>query len=598
VPKWLLPTVSEIVAESDPTWGALAFGMGASQTQGHGLGLTQGQIERQWQGAIAALTALLQQQAPTHPEKKGAEPKAGSELDIPPLKITPEPELGSDEKIGLVISGPLPILGQGGVTAQLATWTFTHHPLDTAFGMPLQLLPAASAQNVSPLEGTPVFPPALAFLPGDPLAAEQFCLVRTRTFSVVMVVSVADQPTFMVSFLPDVVEQVWDVLRPRIALTNSPQLDSLDDAVGQFPAVVPSYQIVMQFSRLLLQSITSQSITSQSMASQPGPGHQVLSQSGSSQSGFSQPGFAQSGFAQSMVSPSGSPPMASPQVGSSSVNASSGPLPHGPSTVEQSSATAGPEMSAPSAPALDVELLQAIAHEIRTPLTTIRTLTRLLLKRQDLHADVIKRLGMIDRECSEQIDRFGLIFRVVELATTSVQTAMASLTRTSLAQVFADSIPRWQQQASQRSLTLEVVLPQRTPMVVSDPSMLDKALTSLIERFTRSLPAGSHIWVEVTPAGNQLKVQLRSQLPKDQADSNKSLQARKLKLRSLGQVLMFQPETGSLSLNMAVTKHLFQALGGKLIVRQRPEQGEVMTVFLPLEKSSSSPFDNANILDA
>jgi hypothetical protein len=50
---------------------------------------------------------------------------------------------------------------------------------------------------------------------------------------------------------------------------------------------------------------------------------------------------------------------------------------------------------------------------------------------------------------------------------------------------------------------------------------------------------------------------------------------------------MFQPETGSLSLNLNVTKHLFQALGGKLIVRQRPQEGEVMTIFLPLEVSNT-----------
>jgi hypothetical protein len=46
---------------------------------------------------------------------------------------------------------------------------------------------------------------------------------------------------------------------------------------------------------------------------------------------------------------------------------------------------------------------------------------------------------------------------------------------------------------------------------------------------------------------------------------------------------MFQPETGGLSLNLNATKNLFQALGGKLIVRQRPQAGEVLTVFLPLE---------------
>jgi signal transduction histidine kinase len=34
---------------------------------------------------------------------------------------------------------------------------------------------------------------------------------------------------------------------------------------------------------------------------------------------------------------------------------------------------------------------------------------------------------------------------------------------------------------------------------------------------------------------------------------------------------------------LSVTKNLFQALGGKLIVRQKPQQGEVLTIFLPLE---------------
>jgi signal transduction histidine kinase len=55
-------------------------------------------------------------------------------------------------------------------------------------------------------------------------------------------------------------------------------------------------------------------------------------------------------------------------------------------------------------------------------------------------------------------------------------------------------------------------------------------------------------------------------------------------LQALGQMLMFQPETGSLSLNLAVTKNLFQAIGGKLTVRQKAEQGEVLTIFLPLEQ--------------
>ncbi|MCU0552671.1 MAG: HAMP domain-containing histidine kinase [Leptolyngbya sp. Prado105] len=229
----------------------------------------------------------------------------------------------------------------------------------------------------------------------------------------------------------------------------------------------------------------------------------------------------------------------------------------------------------------DVELLQAIAHEVRTPLTTIRTLTRLLLKRRDLPADVIKRLEVIDRECSEQIDRFGLIFRAVEIETSA--TKISSLATTSLEEVLEQSIPRWQKQANQRNLTLDVILPQQIPSVMSDPTMLDQALTSLIERSARSLPAGSSIQVEVSLAGHQLKLQLQAQ--KDELpDQTHQMPL----LKSLGQVLVFQPETGSLSLNLAVTKNIFQALGGKLIVRERPEQGEIYTLFLPLEPSKTA----------
>jgi signal transduction histidine kinase len=226
------------------------------------------------------------------------------------------------------------------------------------------------------------------------------------------------------------------------------------------------------------------------------------------------------------------------------------------------------------ASSLDVELLQAIAHEVRTPLTTIRMLTRLLIKRKDMAADVVKRLQSIDRECSDQIDRFSFIFRAVEMETSTSQ-GMA-LTATSLEAVFHQSIPRWQQQATQRGLQLDVMLPVQMPSVVTDPALLDQALSSLIDRAARSLPAGSTIQVEVAIAGHQLKLQVQSNLADDS-------HAPKPLIKSLGQMLMFQPETGNLSLNLAVTKNLFKAMGGRMTVRQRSEQDEVFTIFLPIE---------------
>ncbi len=542
MPKWLLPTLSEILALNDPAWTAQFESTSAPAATEHGgqhragrLALQRVRAEREWFGAIAALSALLQNAVATAAATPGTKGQTTH---------------------GLVLSGPLPVLSHPNLISTFSTWSLTANPLQVAYCLPLQLLPAgdASMPQLAELSEKPTTP-ALPLLPGDPLAAEQFCLVLTPCFSLVLVLgeSLSGSPAFMFSFMPEVVQQAWDAIRPRILLMNSDQIDHLDALAEQFSPVAPDYTVVMQFSRLMLAHL-------------PEPLEELRSEKNDGR-----------GFAAYQVA---SVDRQSPVDHQSSVKRPKG--------VSQSHSTSAFNQSTlPDSPSPDIELLQALAHEIRTPLTTIRTLARSLLKRTDLPPDVLKRLGIIDRECSGQIDRFGLIFHAVELQTSPTRPGKMSLTRTSLAQVFQQSIPRWQQQASQRQLTLDVILPQKMPAVVSDPTMLDQALTSLIERFTRSLPAESHIQVEVTLAGNQLKLQLQS-------EPDAAFAARhhhRPLLRSLGQLLMFQPETGSLSLNLAVTKSLFQALGGKLIVRERPQQGEVMTVFLPLEVSSMDVVD-------
>jgi K+-sensing histidine kinase KdpD len=101
--------------------------------------------------------------------------------------------------------------------------------------------------------------------------------------------------------------------------------------------------------------------------------------------------------------------------------------------------------------------------------------------------------------------------------------------------------------------------------------MLDTVLTGLMESCTRSLPTGGNIEVKVSTAGNQLKLQVMTQA--SSVDNP---------FKSLGQLLNFQPATGCLSLNLDATKNIFQALGGKLTVRQRQAKGKELTIFLPL----------------
>jgi hypothetical protein len=491
--RWLLPTLWEILASKQKT---SQFTLTKSETKSETKSdLAQpNNAEQQWQVAIASLQLLLQRHS------------------LQPLGKTPP-----DKTQGVIFTAPVPILSEPNLAIAFPTAIFSSEVLNPFAWMPLQL-PGRAEQSDQP---KPQY--NLSFLPGDPLSAEQFCLIFTPEFSLIIVLGTNElgEKSLLFSFDPEDTQNCWSALKPRILLASPHQLKSLEKLVQKYPAPSPSYKVIMEFTQQIMGLIPI-----------PNP-----------------------------VSIAIPPPeLVVPKVDYSS-----------PYT----------ELENPYKQQQDVELLQALTHEVRTPLATIRTMTRLILKSKDLSPEVSRRLEMIDAECTEQINRMELIFKATELETQPLKDQPLNLTAMSLSQILHSSIPRWQKQAAKYNLTLDVVVPQKLPNVVSNPAMLDQVLSGLIENFTRTLNSGSHIQMEVNLAGDRLKMQVQYH-----NDANKDSVLNPLgftpNFKSLGQLLMLQPETGSLSLNLNVTKNLFQALGGKLIVRQRPEQGEVMTIFLPL----------------
>jgi signal transduction histidine kinase len=231
----------------------------------------------------------------------------------------------------------------------------------------------------------------------------------------------------------------------------------------------------------------------------------------------------------------------------------------------------------------ELALLEALTHEVRTPLATIRTLIRSLLRRQDLSNLVRQRLEQIDGECSEQIDRFGLIFLAAELQRQAPEQESVQergegeppLARTDLSALLRQLAELWQRQLARRDLQLDLQITPGLPTVLSDPARLETMLGGLIDRFSRGLPAGSSVSVTLQPAGSRLKLQLGSSArprPGAQAEAERSNR------RSVGPVLSWNPTTGSLHLSRQATQQLFRRLGGRLTERS----GSGLTVFFPI----------------
>ena len=183
------------------------------------------------------------------------------------------------------------------------------------------------------------------------------------------------------------------------------------------------------------------------------------------------------------------------------------------------------------------------------------------------------RLIQIDNECNEQIDRFGLIFNAAELVSNEISPSN-QLARINLGEILNKLSPVWSKQLEQRGISLEIDIPNRLPEILSDSEKLELMLRGLIDKNTRGLKEGSSLILELRPAGQKLKLQLKVQ----KFDSGKKEVSTKDNCSDIGPVLNWNPQTGSLQLSQVATQRLLASLGGH--VTQRKDTG--LTVFFPI----------------
>jgi len=191
----------------------------------------------------------------------------------------------------------------------------------------------------------------------------------------------------------------------------------------------------------------------------------------------------------------------------------------------------------------EAKLLQAISHEVRTPLATIRTLLSSTLRKYNMDESMRNRLIQIDNECNEQIDRFGLIFNAAELVSNE-EPSLNNLAKINLAEIFKKLAPLWNKQLNRRGISLKIDIPKQLPQILSDSEKLELMLRGLIDKNTRGLKEGSTLILELRPAGQKLKLQLKVQ----KLDNNQKEILKKDNGSDIGPVLNWNPQTGSYNL--------------------------------------------------
>ncbi len=214
--------------------------------------------------------------------------------------------------------------------------------------------------------------------------------------------------------------------------------------------------------------------------------------------------------------------------------------------------------------------IQAIAHEVKTTLATIRTLSKSLLRRRDVTPEISDRLQAIEQECNSQIARFELVLQAVHLQENCHSLPCQAV---GIGSLLYRNLSQWQAQAIQRQIAFTLDPVPELPLIQTNPQLLEQVINGLVDHLLRTSPFHAEIYLQLSLAGNYLKLQFQI----DAAHNSENAQP-------VGEWLICQPDTGVVSLSIPTVKSLLQMLGGRLTVRSSLF-GVHLTLFLPLSEA-------------
>jgi signal transduction histidine kinase len=142
---------------------------------------------------------------------------------------------------------------------------------------------------------------------------------------------------------------------------------------------------------------------------------------------------------------------------------------------------------------LKSDFVSGVSHEMRTPLTTIKTLTSVLLKGNAIGAERDEFLQTIMGECDRQID---LVLNLLDLSRIEAGTFNITVSPVDVAEVIRSCGRTERRNAEARGHELRINEPEQLPLVMADRAALRRVLCGIVHNAIKYTPEGGRIVID------------------------------------------------------------------------------------------------------
>ncbi|BHH84828.1 cache domain-containing protein [Desulforhopalus sp. 52FAK] len=222
------------------------------------------------------------------------------------------------------------------------------------------------------------------------------------------------------------------------------------------------------------------------------------------------------------------------------------------------------------------KLAAGVAHEINNPLTAVLTFTHLILRRDDLPAEVLKDLEIV----KTQTERVRQI--VKSLLDFSRQTVIKT-EPTDIDRLIKDCVGLLKNQALIKDVNLSFERSKDLPSLILDRNQLQSAFINIIINGLDATPPGGHIVIKTMQADNEGESGVEIRI----SDTGTGISEENLD--QLFDPFFTTKEVGKgTGLGLAVTAGIIERHGGTIKVWTQEGEGTTFTIWMPRRVSGAS----------
>jgi two-component system sensor histidine kinase KdpD len=226
--------------------------------------------------------------------------------------------------------------------------------------------------------------------------------------------------------------------------------------------------------------------------------------------------------------------------------------------------------------ALRAALLQAVSHDFRTPLATIKASASGLLHTDAAFSDSDRRLLLSDIDvAADRLDR--MVRDLLDMSRLQVGALDLRLRSVALEETVAAALAG----LSVGPGRVEVDVPDSLPTVLADDALLERAVANLVSNAVAWSPPGSAVKVQAGQIGGSIDLRIVDRGPGIPRDDRERIF---LPFQRLGD----RSNDAGVGLGLAIAKGFIEAMGGRLSLDDTPGGGLTMTIRLQVADEAAS----------